>query len=142
MNAIAKALATSCLGVTLSGCAGHTHQLVSENGSPPVTGSFSHEGTQVPVMVLELGGARYEGRGFVIQRHQDLAKLRQLYGPGKHYDRIASGLDRDHLKSSASPVLRAKNGETIQCQLAWSSGQGPAGVCTTPDGKQIEVRFD
>lgn len=142
MSAFAKILATCFLGVTFSGCAGHTHRLVSESDAPPVTGSFSHEGTQVPVMVLELEGARYEGRGFVIQHHQDLAKLRKLFGPGKHYDRITSGMDRDHIKSSASPVLRTQSGETLRCLLAWSSGQGPAGVCTKPDGKQIDVHFD
>lgn len=142
MSAITKILATCFLGVTLSGCAGHTHQMVSENDSLSVTGSFSHEGTQAPVMVLELEGARYEGRGFVIQHSQDLAKLRKLFGPGKHYDQIASGMDSDHKRSSASPVLRAPNGETIRCLLAWRSGQGPAGFCTKPDGKQIDVRFD
>lgn len=142
MTAITKILATCFLGVTLSGCAGHTHRLVSENDSPPVTGSFSHEGTPAPVMVLEIEGARYEGRGFVIQQQQDLAKLRQLFGPGKHYDRITSGMDRDHIKNSASPVLRSQSGETILCLLAWSSGQSPAGVCTKSDGKQIDVRFD
>jgi hypothetical protein len=93
-------------------------------------------------MVLELEGARYEGRGFVIQHHQDLAKLRQLFGPGKHYDQISSGMDRDHIRSSASPVLRTQNGETIRCLLAWRSGQAPSGFCTKPDGKQIDVRFD
>lgn len=142
MAAITKILATCFLSVTLSGCVGHTHRLVSANNSPPVTGSFSHEGTQAPVMVLELEGARYEGRGFVIQHHQDLAKLRQLFGPGKHYDQIASGMNSDHVKHSASPVLRAQSGETIRCLLAWSSGQSPAGVCTKPDGAEIDVRFD
>ena len=142
MSAITKILATCFLGVMLYGCAGHTHKLLSENDSPLVTGSFSHEGTQTPVMVLELEGARYEGRGFVIQHHQDLAELRKLFGPGKHYDRITSGMDRDHIKNSASPVLRSQSGETILCLLAWSSGQSPAGVCTKPDGKQIDVRFD
>lgn len=142
MSAIAKILATCFLSVTLSGCVGHTHRLVSANNSPPVTGSFSHEGIQAPAMVLELEGARYEGRGFVIQHHQDLAKLRKLFGPGKHYDRITSGMDRDHIKSSASPVLRAPNGETLRCLLAWSSGQGPAGVCTKTDGAEFDVRFD
>ena len=142
MSATRKILATCFLGVTLSGCAGHTHRLVSENDSPPVTGSFSHEGTQAPVMVLEIEGARYEGRGFVIQHSQDLAKLRKLFGPGKHYDRITSGMDSDHIKNSASPVLRTESGETIRCLLAWRSGQGPAGVCTKPDGKEIDVRFD
>ncbi|MGB4064061.1 MAG: hypothetical protein WBK19_09580 [Azonexus sp.] len=142
MSAITKILATCFLGVALSGCAGHTHQLVSEKDSPPVTGFFSHEGSQAPAMVLELEGARYEGRGFVIQHHQDLAELRKLFGPGKHYDRITSGMDSDHIRSSASPVLHAKNGEALRCLLAWSSGQSPAGVCTKPDGKEIDVRFD
>ena len=65
-----------------------------------------------------------------------------LFGPGKHYDRITSGMDSDHIKNSASPILRSQSGETILCLLAWSSGQSPAGVCTKSDGKQIDVRFD
>lgn len=142
MAAIAKILATCCLGVTLTGCVGHTHRLASENDSLPVTGSFSHEGTQAPVMVLELEGVRYEGRGFVIRHHQDLAKLRQLFGPGKHYDQIANGMDSDHVRNSASPVLSTESGETISCLLAWRSGQSPAGVCTKRDGTAIDVRFD
>lgn len=142
MSAARKMLASCVLGVTLSGCAGHSHRLVSANNSLPVTGSLSHEGIQAPVMVLELEGARYEGQGFVIQNHQDLAKLRQLFGPGKHYDQIVSGMNSDHIKHSASPVLRSQSGETIRCLLAWSSGQSPAGVCTKPDGAEIDVRFD
>jgi hypothetical protein len=142
MSAITKVLATCFLGVTLSGCVGHTHRLVSGNNSPLVTGSFSHEGIQAPVMVLELEGARYEGRGFVIQHHQDLAKLRQFFGPGKHYDQITNGMDSDHIKNSASPALRSQSGETIRCLLAWSSGQSPAGVCMKHDGTEIDVRFD
>ncbi len=142
MSMMKKMLATCFLGVTISGCAGHSHRLVSDNNSTPVAGSFNHEETQEPVMVLELEGARYEGRGFVIRRYQDIAQLRQLFGPGKHYDQIVSGMDRDHIKNSASPVLRAQSGETIRCLLAWESGQGPAGVCTKPDGKQFYVRFE
>ena len=142
MSTTKKMLATCFFGVIISGCAGHSHRLVSVNNSTPVTGSFSHEEGQEPVMVLELEGARYEGRGFVIQQFQDIAQLRKLYGFGKHYDQIVSGMDRDHIKNSASPVLRAQSGETIRCLLAWSAGQGPAGVCTKPNGKQIHVRFD
>ena len=142
MSMIKKMLATCFLGVTISGCAGHSHRLESDDNSTPVAGSFSHEETQEAVMVLELEGARYEGRGFVIRQYQDIAQLRQLFGLGKHYDQIASGMDKDHIKNSASPVLRAQSGETIRCLLAWSAGQGPAGVCTKPNGKQIHVRFD
>lgn len=142
MSMTKKMLATSILGVTISGCAGHSHRLVSADNATPVVGSFSHEGTEEPVMVLELEGARYEGRGFVIQQFQDIAQLRKLYGFGKHYDQIVSGMDRDHIKNSASPVLRAQSGETIRCLLVWEAGQGPAGVCTRSDGKQIVVRFE
>jgi len=78
-------------------------------------------------MVLELEGARYKGQGFVIQHHQDLAKLRQLFGPGKHYDQIASGMDSDHIRSSASPVLRAKWGnDSVLVGVAF--GPRPGGV--------------
>lgn len=140
MPAAAKGFAAFFIVLALAGCAGHTHQLASSDSLDYVTGSFSHEGSQEPVMVLDIIGTQYEGHGFAIKRWQNMSELRKIFGPGKHYDQITSGMDTDHITYSAAPELRSKNGETIRCLLAWQSGQGPSGVCTQVDGKQIEVR--
>lgn len=140
MPSPAKGFAVFLVVLALAGCAGHTHQLASSDGLDYVTGSFSHEGSQEPLMVLDINGARYEGRGFAIKRWQNMSELRKMFGPGKHYDQINSGMDTYHITYSAAPELRSENGETIRCLLAWQPGHGPSGVCTQIDGKQIEVR--
>lgn len=138
----AKCFTALLIAFALAGCAGHSHRLASGNALEGVAGFFNHEGSQEPTMVLVIDGIRFEGSGFEIKRGQNLPELRRMFGPGKHYDRIISSLDTDHLVYSASPELRAKSGETIRCLLVWNSGQGPAGVCTKADGKQLDVRFE
>lgn len=128
--------------LSLAGCAGHSHRLASSDGLEGIVGSFSHEGARQPVMVLDINGTRYEGRGFAIKRSQDLSELRKMFGPGKHYDQITSGMDTDHLIYSANPELRSSSGEKIQCKLAWKSGKGPAGVCIALDEKEIAIHPD
>lgn len=128
--------------LSLGGCAGHSHRLASSDGLEGIVGSFSHEGNQEPTMVLEIDGVRFEGRGFEIKRSQNLSELRRMFGPGKHYDRITSGMDTDHLIYSANPELRSSSGEKIQCKLSWQSGKGPAGVCIALDGKVIAIHPD
>lgn len=140
MTTTAKEFAAFLFVLTLSACAGHSHRLASDNGMDRVTGVFSDEGAQEPMMVLEIDGTRYEGKGFTIKRSQNLSELRRMYGLGKHYDQITSGMDSDHFSYSATPELRASNGETIRCVMAWKSGQAPAGVCTALDGKEIAIR--
>ena len=133
----------ACLIVlSLAGCAGHSHRLASSDGLEGIVGSFSHEGNQKPTMVLELDGVRFEGSGFEIKRGQNLTELRRMFGHGKHYDQITSGMDTDHLIYSATPELRSSNGETIRCVLAWKSGQGPSGTCVAFDGKRISVQSE
>lgn len=92
-------------------------------------------------MVLERRGTRFEARGFAIERSQDLTELKQRYDSGKHYDRIFSGTDTEHYLYSATPVLRAENGETLRCHAAWKAGGLPAGNCVAADGSTIDFRF-
>jgi len=142
MPTLAKWFAALLIAISLAGCAGHSHRLVSGNTLGRVTGFLNHEGGQEPTMVLDIDEIRFEGSGFEIKRGQNLPELRRMFGSSKHYDQIISSLDTDHLVYSANPELRARNGETIQCLLVWNSGQGPAGSCTKSDGKQLDVRFD
>jgi len=128
--------------LTLAGCAGHTHNLIQDDSDRDITvGSFRHEGTEGATMVLEFRGTRFEASGFAIQHSQNLAELRKRY-PGKHYDRIFSGLDTDHYVYAAQPELRAANGATLRCSAVWRAGGSPAGRCVTADGLYVNFRFE
>lgn len=140
MAATARSLSAGLLVLALSGCAGHSHRLVSDNDSDCTTGSFSHGGSRENTMVLDVAGVMYEGRGFAIKRWQNLSELRKGLGPGKHYDQIVSGMDTDHVTYSAAPELRSENGDVIQCLFSWKAGREPSGICTKTDGTKILVR--
>jgi hypothetical protein len=127
--------------VTLYGCAGQSHRLVSADGSGRAVGSLTHGGGTDPTMFLEFGEKRFESRGFAISRSQNLGALREEYGFGsKHYDRVSTGTDPEHYRYSAKPELRAADGTTMQCVLAWRAYEAPAGVCVSPDGKEVKFR--
>jgi hypothetical protein len=140
MKSIALIVTATLATMTLSGCAGHYHRLVSEGDTGRVVGSLRHEGNEAPSMVLEYDGKRYEGRGFKIHRDQNLAELQRRYGYGsKHYERISSSLDTDHLVYSAETDLSTNDGTSMRCSLAWVATKKPAGLCTTFAGKQIKI---
>lgn len=128
----------------LVGCAGHSHRLISAKGDGVVIGAFSHEGNAEPSMMVEFEGQQYSLRGFTITRNQNLAELKKQLGGGgsKHYQRVMSGLDNEHFVYSAKPVLQSSDGKTIQCSLAWRSGQTPAGSCKTDDKGDLEIRSE
>lgn len=144
MTALVRALLIGFSVSALVGCAGHSHQLLSARSDGVVIGSFSHEGNAVPSMVVEFEGQQYSSRGFTITRSQNLAELkRQLGGSSsKHYQRVVSGLDNEHYVYSAKPVLQSGDGKTMQCSLAWRSGQTPAGSCKTDDKGDLEIRSE
>jgi len=94
-------------------------------------------------MVLERQGARFEARGFVIERNQNLAELNRRYGiDRRHWDRISSVMDTDHYVYSAEPVLRAGNAATLRCPTAWRANGAPEGHCVTDEGTHINFRFE
>lgn len=129
--------------VALAGCGAHTHNLLREGSDRNITtGTFRHEGSNAPVMVLEFEGTHFEANGFVIERKQNLTELRRLYGSGRHYDGIFSGLDTDHYVYSADAKLLAENGATLRCSVAWRQGGVPAGHCVTAEGTHIRLRFE
>lgn len=138
------ALAVGMAAIAISGCAGHTHSALvpEETDSRAVSGLFQHEGQDETAMALDFEGKRFEARGFVIRRDQNLTELRRLYGYGKHYDQILSRLDTDHLVYSAMPTLRSHDGTGLRCSMAWRSASSPKGVCKTDDGEMFNVRFE
>lgn len=136
---------SACLATfTLAGCAGHTHSLAQDDSDRDIAvGTFRHEGPEGASMVMEWRGARFEARGFAIERNQNLAKLQQRYATDrKHWDRISSGMDTDHYAYSAEPVLRAENGATLRCYAMWRAMASPEGHCVTDEGTHINFRFE
>ena len=121
-------------------CAEHPPLLFSGDSPLAARVYFYHEGNDGPSMSIEFDGAVYERRGFAIEKKQNLNELRVTHGPGKHYDQIVNGQDRQHLRYSATPVLTAADGRTMRCDMYWITGSEPSGVCTTSSGDKIHVR--
>ena len=127
----------------LTGCAGPTHLLVKEDSAPFVGGKLIHDRGESNHLVLEAQNRRYEARGFVVERQTNLAELRKRYygvNP-KHWDRIFSGLDVNHVTLKADTIARDNEGNQISCRFVWMSGAKPEGVCTGQAGSEFSVRF-
>lgn len=141
----ASTAVSACLAtLVLTACVGHSHSLVREESDREITtGMFRHEGPEGSSMATEFRGTRFEARGFAIERNQNLAELKRRYGINrKHWDRIASGLDTDHVVYAAKPELVAGNGATLRCSAVWRSGGSSAGECVTTDGLHVDFRFE
>jgi len=128
----------------LTGCAGSTHLLNKEGSAPFIGGELIHDRGESNRLVLEAQNRRYEARGFVVERQTNLAELRKRYygvNP-KHWDRIFSGQDTDHVTYSIETIAKSAEGHEVSCRLMWKSGAKPAGVCTDQDGTEFPVRFE
>jgi hypothetical protein len=130
------------VSLVLGGCADHSHLLVQGSSSEFLKGQFVHEGTSR--LVLEHAQRKYVAEGFEIFRHRNLAELQKHYqmSEPKHWDRISSGLDRDHESYSAVARPKAQDGAGLICRLVWRSAQSPQGICLDKAGKEFAVRFD
>jgi len=128
----------------LTGCGAHIHQLVREGDAPFVGGELVHDRGEDNRLVLKVPNRRYEARDFVVERHTNLAELRKRYYGvnSKHWGRIFSGLDSDHVTYSVETISTSAEGDKVSCRLAWKSGRKPAGVCTDQAGEEFPVRFE
>ena len=128
----------------LTGCAGPTHLLVKEGSAPFVTGELVHDRGEVNLLVLEAPDRRYEARGFVVDRQTNLAELRKRYHGSnpKHWNRIFSGQDTDHVVYSVETTAKSADGHEVSCRLMWKFGVKPAGVCTDQAGAAFPIRFE
>lgn len=109
----------------LSGCASSVHLLVRENESPFTGGELDHEDGKDNRLVLEAPNRRYEARGFVVERQTHLVALRKRYygvNP-KHWDRIFSGLDTDHVAYSIETIAKSPEEHEVSCRLMWGAVQ-------------------
>lgn len=128
----------------LTGCAGPTHMLVKEGSAPFVGGELVHDRGEGNLLVLEAPDRRYEARGFAVDRQTNLAELRKRYygvNP-KHWERIFSGLDTDHVTYSIETIAKSADGQEISCRLVWKSGAKPGGACMDRTGTEFPVRFE
>ena len=128
--------------LVLGGCASHSHLLVQSSAPEMLKGEFVHD--QPSRLVLESADRRYIAEGFEVNRHRNLAELHKRYRTSepKHWDRITSGLDKDHESYSAEARPKAQDGAELNCKLAWPSGKTPRGLCLDKSGKEYAVRFD
>jgi len=127
----------------LTGCTNQTHLLVKEGSTPFFNGELVQNRREGNHLVLEASNHRYEARGFVVERHTNMATLRKRYyavNP-KHWVRIFSGLDTDHIIYSIETIARSAEGQEVSCRLIWGDGAKPAGICTDQAGTAFPVRF-
>ncbi len=128
----------------LTGCASPTHLLVKEGNALFVGGELVHDRGEGNRLVLEAPNRRYEARGFVVERHTNMAALRKRYygvNP-KHWNRIFAGLDTDHVTYSVETIAISAEGDKVSCHLVWGGGAKPTGVCTDQAGASFPVRFE
>lgn len=128
--------------LVLGGCAPHSHLLVQGSAPELLKGELVHE--RPSRLVLESADRRYIAEGFEVRHHQNLAVLHKRYrmSEPKHWDRITSGLDKDHESYSAEARPKAQDGTELNCRLAWPSGKNPQGMCQDKSGKEYAVRFE
>ena len=129
----------------LCGCAGHVHTLTEAESEVVLTGTLLHGGpVESNRLVINRDGKRFEG-SFLVEQTQNWQELRKRYRSNpRHWDRIFSGLDRDHLVSTARAELKSADGMTLVCDLAWRRDANPAGVCEegNGNGEPFAVQFD
>ncbi|MHB0926710.1 MAG: hypothetical protein ACYC1F_09420 [Gallionellaceae bacterium] len=128
----------------LAACASPVHRLVKDDGASFVTGELVHDRGEGNLLVLEAPNRRYEARGFVVDRQTHLAELRKRYygvNP-KHWNRIFSGLDTDHVTYSVETIAKSADGQEVSCRIMWGGAAKPAGVCTDQAGAAFPVRFE
>lgn len=134
-------LALSVIALVLGGCASHSHMLAQGSAPAFLNGELIH--VQPSRLVLGYGERKYVAEGFEVRRHRNLAELHKRYhmSEPRHWDRISSGLDRDHESFSAEPKPKAANGEELTCRLAWRNDSSPQGICVDGAGNEFPIRF-
>ena len=130
------------ISLVIGGCASHSYSLAEGATSGFLKGELVH--LQPSRLVLESGERKYVAEGFEVQRHQNLAELHKRYrmSEPKHWDRITSGLDKDHESYSAVANPKAQDGSELTCRLAWRAVQTPQGICQDKAGKEYVLKFD
>lgn len=128
----------------LTACAGPAHRLIKGDNTSFLGGELVHDRGESNHLVLETQSRRYEARGFAVDRQTNMAALYKRYhgiNP-KHWDRIFSGLDTDHVTYSVETIATSAEGDKVSCHIVWGRAAKPAGVCTDQAGAAIPVHFE
>lgn len=128
----------------LTGCATPIYQLTKDGSTPFIAGELIRDGGQGNRLVLVAPNRRYEARGFVVERHTNLAELRKRYysASPKHWEQIFAGLDTNHVTYSIETIAISSEGDQVSCSLAWGRNAKPSGVCRDQVGTANPVRFE
>lgn len=138
---------TYCLGMlailVLTACASPVYRLTKDGEAPFIGGELAPIGEGKRLM-LEAPDRHYEVRGFTVERHTNKAALYKRYrlSNPKHWARISSGLDTDHVTYTAETVAKSADGQEVACRLMWGAGAKPTGSCTDQAGATFPVRFE
>lgn len=127
-----------------AGCAGPVHLLDKKDSAPFIAGELVHDRGEGNRLVLEAPNRRYEAHGFAVERQTNMEALRKFYygvNP-KHWERIFSGLDTDHVTYSVETIAASAEGDKVSCRLVWGGSAKPAGVCTDQAGAAFPVSFE
>ncbi|KAF0205932.1 MAG: hypothetical protein FD173_621 [Gallionellaceae bacterium] len=136
-NIIKKSYLSILTILMFTGCA-------KQGSAPFVSGELVHDRGDGNLLVLKAPNRQYEARGFIIERYTHMAELRKRYygiNP-KHWERIFSGLDTDHVTYSIETVAKSADGQEISCRVMWGGAVKPAGVCTDQAETAFQVRFE
>lgn len=130
--------------VLLTGCASPVYQLARDGSAPFIGGELIRDRGDGNRLELWTPNRRYEARGFIVERHTNLAALRKRYFSAnpKHWERIFAGLDTDHVSYSIEAIAFSSEGDQVSCSLVWGRSAKLAGVCTDQTGTANPVRFE
>lgn len=133
-----RPLTLAAMLAALAGCAAQPHHLASASTDKVAEATFRQ---QQPAMSVHYAGKVYQATDFPVSQHQDLGALRQRYGSGPYYSSIVSGLNRDHIAYAAKVDLRATDGDTLRCELAWMSQRAPSATCKGANDNVLNLAF-
>ncbi len=107
---------------SLNACAPLVHTLVPDRAA--TSGQMQHASGNTGSMEIHYAGNRYVGN-FVSESSHHIQGDHQRW-PGR----------------IARPVLVASDGAKLACEIQWTSGGDPVGVCKDGMGRSFDVRFD
>lgn len=141
MNSIKAGILVALLA---TGCATHEHKLNPLNDSEhAVAGRLEHGNIGSPDrLVLESKGKRFEGE-LDVKSHLNWQGIRKAYGSdSKHWNRIKSGLDKDHQIYVGTGAIKSADGDVMQCRLIWTRSDRPYGECADIAGSRHPLNFE
>lgn len=138
-----KKMSLLLIVLILSACANHEHTLKTEHSDTFIRGQLVHDRGSENLLILETREHRYEARGFEVKKNTHIAELsRQYSNDSKHWGRISSGLDTDHITYETKVQVQSTSGQSpLSCHLKWGRPKNITGTCTDHAGNRFLVAF-